>query len=400
MQNYSYTKKLFTVALLLSALQINADVNPQSGQNLWHITAAIGTEVDQLALNTSECCAATFTALDNISSKVDNLALCELKPLTIPAGGTNIATSGAYCLTGDASITGGVTISASDVVLDLNDHTITGIGAITDLTISNNRVTVHNGNIRNGATGISVGAFSNVYIHDVSITGCTGNGLAATSPSDLLLEHVSVGACGGKGYAISANTPQRCIALRRCIGNNNASHGFDISYVTALIEECFACNNSGNGFYVNAPGTTGVSTNVCLSGCVGKLNLLHGFEFNAATTDGVRYIADACESHGNVNNGYEFSGGTTVRGIIRNSKALNNATIGFDFVTTTSGNIIERCTANQHSKGGFNNNKVPAGNNSFVLNTAAYNTPNYSGVPNVSTLGSTTPGYGDNISAP
>ena len=57
-------------------------VNPQPGQNIWHITAAIGTELDQMAvvLNANSCCATTFTAIAAVdrdvlivSSKIDAL---------------------------------------------------------------------------------------------------------------------------------------------------------------------------------------------------------------------------------------------------------------------------------------------------------------------------------------
>jgi len=56
-------------------ISINALVNPQPGENLWHIAAAIGTELDQLAVSSSQCCAGTFTTIEGLqntlSSKID-----------------------------------------------------------------------------------------------------------------------------------------------------------------------------------------------------------------------------------------------------------------------------------------------------------------------------------------
>jgi hypothetical protein len=48
--------------------------NPQSGENMWHLLAAVGTVVDQISSSQSTCCVETFTVLDAIKDTIDSFA--------------------------------------------------------------------------------------------------------------------------------------------------------------------------------------------------------------------------------------------------------------------------------------------------------------------------------------
>jgi hypothetical protein len=64
----------------MNLVSIANPVDPQPGENIWHLLAAVGTEVDQLSVSQSSCCAETFTALNAIESTIDSLATagCDL----------------------------------------------------------------------------------------------------------------------------------------------------------------------------------------------------------------------------------------------------------------------------------------------------------------------------------
>lgn len=368
-----------------------------------HCCFTVNSKLDFVSSDLDQCC---FTISSKIDTIVINASPCAHTPLTIPATGTVISAPGAYCLTSDVTLNpgAGVVINGTDIVLDLNDHTITGGTGSTDLMISNSRVTVHNGSIRNGATGLSVGAFSNIYIHDLSINGCTADGFDAFGATEMLLERVNVSDCGFAGFVISGGTTPffqplitSCVTLRNCISSNNVL-GFDLARIAAVLDSCFACNNSGTGFLVESPNPPNVnipSANVCLVRCASKANST-GFAFGG--TAQIKYIADECEANGNGTGFAVFGvmGLPNINGIITHCKAINNID-GFDFNSTSSGNIVEYCTANQNTGFGFSS-AAPIADNVFAFNSAAFNGVNYNGVAHVSGLGGAS--YGDNITAP
>src|SRR5436190_20952379 len=62
-----YEQGIFTVLvcglLIVPTHLFSTKVNPQSGNNIWHLTAAIGTELDELTSGFNTCCIDTFTTL-------------------------------------------------------------------------------------------------------------------------------------------------------------------------------------------------------------------------------------------------------------------------------------------------------------------------------------------------
>ncbi|MBL8240169.1 MAG: right-handed parallel beta-helix repeat-containing protein [Bryobacterales bacterium] len=102
------------------------------------------------------------------------------------ASPTTIDQPGAYILTSDIFIPGsagvGIAVTASDVTLDLNGHTITAPGNLTGagIRIANaQNVTVRNGNIVNALMGAVVMNSVNVRLEGLSIRA---TGLPASAP--------------------------------------------------------------------------------------------------------------------------------------------------------------------------------------------------------------------------
>src|SRR3990172_9384521 len=120
----------------------------------------IGAEVSIIDRALGECCTTVNSKLDvidltldsccvTVNSKLDVL-LDNCAPITI-SGQTTITTSGYYCLTSGFSVPSGdgITINASNVVLDLNNRTITGTGGNNGVVVASGtkKVKIFNGTI-------------------------------------------------------------------------------------------------------------------------------------------------------------------------------------------------------------------------------------------------------------
>jgi parallel beta-helix repeat protein len=72
---HSFLRRSLPLAFILfSAHSVSQPINPQPGENIWHLIAGVGTEVDLLAFNQTACCVGTFTTLNLLQSAIENIA--------------------------------------------------------------------------------------------------------------------------------------------------------------------------------------------------------------------------------------------------------------------------------------------------------------------------------------
>jgi len=108
---------------------------PQGGQNLWHVTASIGTDVDTLL----ECCIGTFTTIAALGP-CDSIALFQTD---VNNGTMLLTTTGAsYCLS--QNITGSLVVSAPGITVDLNAHSLIGV---IDILVTGTQTVIKNGSV-------------------------------------------------------------------------------------------------------------------------------------------------------------------------------------------------------------------------------------------------------------
>lgn len=344
---------LLLLPIIFSSSIVCQPVNPQPGENIWHLTAAIGTEVDNLAT----CCVGTFTALAScchtITSKIDELELCNAVPLTIPSVGITIETAGVYCLTTNQTLgaSNNICIDANDVVLDLNGHTITGggsgsstilIGSTPSSTI--NTVTIKNGFI-DSSNGNAVGTnsgntFSGITIEDITIhnspTGVLLQG--STSMNNSIIRNVLTDVCVN-GFKFSN--------AKNCLVENCNANGIFLTTPASGFSEVSACNNitfrnCTCSFFGNS-GTDGgfnfsTSTNLVFDSCNAFNNGNDGFKFNQSTLTN-------CVADGNFSSGFNS---LNPDNILMNCKAINTFAVGF-----TGGGTFENCIASDNIFSGF-----------------------------------------------
>ncbi|MDZ4098877.1 MAG: WD40 repeat domain-containing protein, partial [Methylophilaceae bacterium] len=177
------------------------------------------------------CCATiaqdfrdTWTVLQRIESKADELcSSCDATPITGPY---TINNSGIYCLQADS--TGPITITAQNVTLDLNNHTISG--GTDGVVINGDNAWVKNGTVRDTiANGITITA-----------AGCTLDTLDVLgSPTGFLLQNAST------------------TKITNCRALENTFAGFSlIAGTTNNLTNCQAINQAGTssiyGFVANS----------------------------------------------------------------------------------------------------------------------------------------------------
>lgn len=165
-------KNLRLLFLMITSCITNAQpVNPQPGENIWHLTAGIGTELDQCCFtlnskidqlhncdlsividkeNTIEskldlCCFTLESKIDHLSDQISTISFagsgntCAITAIT---SSTVITKSGTYCLA--QNISGTITISQSFVTLDLNSFNVDGglviSGGFFDIVVENGSI--------------------------------------------------------------------------------------------------------------------------------------------------------------------------------------------------------------------------------------------------------------------
>ena len=385
---------------------------PQPGENIWYLAARIGTALDQIAVDSSLCCNSTFTVIEStantLSSKIDlldanvqdcctildskvdsvqlQLSLCcssidtaltrlDGTPLIIPPTGTTITTPGYYCLAADVTLLAGsfVATNTSDVVLDLNQHTITA-GEGLSVLAGNNRVTIQNGFIVSSATNglILTGTNENITLKNLEISS-SPNGISCTNQSNLLISNINISdvsngilptTCNntiiqdcniiGKidstsliGLSFNAGgitAPNNCILINR-VKVDTFAIGFNFLNISSLqANDCIACNNWRTG-----------ATDA-------------GFIItDTDTTLPQKHILRRCTSQVNASNGFLISqGGSSAAYILVNCAAMGNSTLntgaGNGFTTTRTNGTFINCISSGMSVG-FN---CDGGNNNFT----------------------------------
>lgn len=291
-----------------------------------------------------------------------------------------ILAPGSYVVTADLVSAGGagITVSASDVTIDLNGFEMAGAMAgigedaiVLDPGFDN--VTIFNGSIHDwGGDGIDLSAGMGHRIHDVTVESCGENGVLLGSNSRLsdcivrlnagdgiaavdnnrIVNTVATmnGALGGGGlgggdgiYLGGINN-----TLAGCVLESNFDDGAGVAFVTNTAHDCTA---EANGFGSGAGmGFFGIAR---LTDCSASINASDGFFL----TDG---IAINCVANNNVLNGFDvafstvsdcearFNGDNGILALqsrIRDNNATDNASDGIE---GADGNFISgnNCNAN------------------------------------------------------
>lgn len=426
-------KRILLYLIIYFAFFTENALASQAGENIWHLAAKIGTVVDQLSIDSATCCASTFTTIDSIThtlySKIDsvntdlqnccntiestvesaqtqatlccanidgNLDTLDVTPIDIVTTGTMITTPGYYCLANDVTLTGTIIIASSDVVFDINKHTITGGNGLIVLG-GNNRITIQNGAISSSSSiGISLnGTNDSITLKSLTISLCP-TGIMCTNQTNLMLSHlalIDITAYGINATACSSTHIKDCAitgtggstsagvsytSSTGCVFFNNIKvdsfhGGFTLNDVTNLLaQNCVSCNNLGApGFTISS--SSSEHQNIILKKCTSINNASDGFNISGANDpeNDSAYIFEECNAIGSKlsSSGDGFSINRP-RGTFYkcNANQMNN---GFNnFVSSSANCNFIGCVAENNSESGFLMN---SSQNYFFMCTASNN---------------------------
>jgi hypothetical protein len=337
----------------------------------------------------------------------------------------NITTAGSYCVVENITFASTnaiiISVNASNVVLDLNDQTISGGGTSLNAIQVNNQsnVTIRNGSLINFTAN---GVFLSQGCQQVNVSNmlCVNNnsGFAAAGVNRCSFQNCFAILNRGFGFNISNGTAtasqnstlSNCLALSTGIGATSTGPGFIFTNcLNFFINNCIAYGNRGNGFQQTL--CSGFVYEQCISS--GNINSGHGFSIENNNTSLESCIADNnlfdgfrcncnqisienCRAKNN-RNGYNFEGGAN--GVVLNNLAQRNNAAGFTLGLNTRAIQVRSNTATGNITFGFNDIATLPPLNKFYANFANNNGTNFNGIPNffVSPLPATPINFTTNI---
>jgi hypothetical protein len=434
---YAYIGMFFHISLYSIPQNVSGlEITTQSKIDI--CCATLDSKIDDLTNIVINDFAGTFSAIANIqcsaspfleskiddccftlNSKVSELTLC--MPTTITTA-TNITVPGHYCLAN--AIIGTITISSSDVYLDLNGYTINGStdsAIVIDNSNSLRNITIANGSIIGGTIGIDGSiapalGHQNIKLQNISISGCTSNGINLLGTSgnnnnkDIIIENcriynnatnislsqcrdiqilntnvlASIAANPGIDFNTCAN-----ILIKNSLFNQNGTNGATLTNVTNInIENSFFDENgvsgSGNGISVSAGDSitiqnsnfnnnidhgyncvSGINMNISFSNCVFN-NDTDGVHLDVSTTE--QLVLSNCKA--SVRGEAYYLSGTVNLGALTNCIAFNSE--GGFFIGPSCTNVrLENCLAKETNGAGSSHGFNLLGNSIILISCQA-----------------------------
>jgi hypothetical protein len=262
-------------------------------------------------------------------------------PTPIDACGT-ISTPGNFVVTKNLTASGDcLTITASNVNIDLKGHKLTGDGTGSGITGNNlQNIVINDGKIKNFATGINLTenatSTANDTIQNMNVSNNTGGGIHIVGCCNTFA-NVTANNNGGAGL----KNDRCCSTLSKVVTNNNGGDGMDILDCCYVVEKSTANGNTGSGILsdgccsavndtvANNNHGSGLELEGCCSMAVNDVSNHNGDDgvfFNGCCGD-LRGNNIAVNSTANSNgaNGFEF---TDLRNSVTNVVANKNATNG------------------------------------------------------------------------
>jgi len=288
------------------------------------------------SLNPSAPPGPTMKTLDEIYTKIDTIEAdtrTSIKSSDLPL---TISQSGSYYLAETINFatqdTTGITITASDVTIDLNGYALIGPGKATGssgsgISASGQQITVLNGSVCQWR-GSGIALSSSCQVSDVKAINNGGNGISVANDSTVK-DCVAV---DNNANGISGN--EGCV-IDNCSANNNAA-GIGLTD-GAVVTNCSACGNDNDGIrtysgvisncvaYGNHIGING-NGNVSISNCSAYDNYDGIVAYEASVVRG-------CSAYSNSDDGIAGSDAL----ITDNSSTNNGTNWDLSSCTTPSG---------------------------------------------------------------
>ncbi|MEX0672181.1 MAG: right-handed parallel beta-helix repeat-containing protein [Candidatus Babeliales bacterium] len=266
--------------------------------------------------------------------------------VNIPSGGFTIASPGKFIIdsaqpTAFAAGVTPITITASDVELNMNGFTLTGPGTDTGA----------------GSAGIRVDTVVNVVISNGTLELIDGVGIELIDCTSVRIEDMLCRANATHGFSIIVAGNEHCSILN-CRAESNGQDGFfDAGGSSITYKSCTSYANGGSGYDLNA-------NNHVVEDCVGNENDIFGMSVTGTSSDIIQSHFDE-----NSDSGVNFQSisdfclqDCTMNRNVGSGLVLNNA---------VSGSVTRCCITGNEESGviGLNGtNNISIFNNSVIGN--------------------------------
>lgn len=130
---------------------------------------------------------ALLSSLHNCCNQTPDVFIpCNATPITEP---TTISVPGYYCLAND--IFGSIIIDSDSVTLDLNNHIISGFGAVSGIIINpGNKRVVKNGRVEDSLSGVLLNGSTDTTLNDILCTNCL-EGITVVTSTGVYLDSIT-----------------------------------------------------------------------------------------------------------------------------------------------------------------------------------------------------------------
>jgi len=326
-----------------------------------------------------------LSLVENISSMVDSVAMCPVTLVYDNPYGQSLTNPGRYCLAED--ISGTITISANNVILDLNGLIInTSLGYGGDgINVNANFVTIKNGTVTASglqpitylvANGITASGVTDLRIENITCYNCFGNAIELDNVHGAIISNVVCDTFFQHGLYLNSSCVDVIVSdsfFVNCQGSTyDAFHSSCSQRVT--VQRCKMYNN-GTASAISLNGDSDYIISYCSSIKNGKgSNTLAGA---IGLQNVTAVVLSNCIAEGNAFSGFSIDSGST-NIVIKECIAIS-AIDGDGFQNDSSSTQFYANSANGNSGYGFND--LSAGGSQFYANYACDNsTGNYKGV--------------------
>jgi parallel beta-helix repeat protein len=356
------TKKVILLAGYITMLIANNRII--YGSTLRYEASLIDTTISHCCSKVDEDFLSTWTALNALGSKIDNLETSSAcNPTIINSVPTTITSPGCYCLACDVQVLSptviGITITSSDVTLDLNHHTISGTGPgdgkIGIYCNGWNKITIKNGSLHNIDQGIFLSG------NDSTITNC---------------EFIN----NSDGARLSTGSNSQ---ITNCTARGNISESFVLDQcINTCVLNCTSLCMQGSACvaFTAAGGSTNLFEHCVAVGTLGDLAIGIALVYDEQKTKVIDCLVDTTRT--------STAPGALSYGVFLDASATS---------CLVKGTIV--CATNSHENTSIGYNALTA-TCLFVDNIAYANDTNYSGVTNIHSGLSQPPALLYNISLP
>lgn len=294
------------------------------------------------------------------------------------ASGYTISSTGYYVITDNVMFTNlpnstsGITITSSNVVLDLNDKTLQGVFGSSNqigINITNGatNVTIKNGALQIWSSrGISIAstAVADVYFDNLRFTNCF-SGINTTSIKRISCKN-SIFGDGASGSTFNGSdwyvenckflgtraSPTLTLGVNQgritnCVFTGATAAGLSLSGCNGVVvSDCLAEANGTIGFSIGASGSS--TSGIILSNCTALRNTTTGIEISVSgatqLTSSVLILNCIAEGNGSAGIGLRP---TSTLCVVKDCLALSNGTTGIANMNTS--NLVIGCLSTRNT---------------------------------------------------